>query len=118
MGDFAMSNNEKTQTTEKMPKPAEKFIWLGVSVVIAVVGYFLRTGGVELPFFGSVIFTVALLFTIIIAAQKASTERFALADNKETKKQYILKSILYYVFILIAVFYIFMALWVSRILSI
>lgn len=113
-----MSNNEKTQTTEKMPKPAEKLIWLGISAVVAIVGYFLRTGGVELPFWGSAAFAVALLFTIIVAAQKVSTERFALADNKETKKQYILKSILYYIYILIAVFYIFLSLWVSRILSI
>lgn len=113
-----MSKNEKTQTTEKMPKPVEKFIWLGVSVVIAIVGYFLRTGGVQLPFWGTVVFTVALLFTIIVAAQKVSTERFALAENKETKKQYILKSILYYIYIFVAVFYIFFSLWVARILSV
>ncbi|MBR6531640.1 MAG: hypothetical protein IKT61_03990 [Clostridia bacterium] len=113
-----MSDNEKIQTKEKMPKPIEKFIWLGASVVIALVGYFLRTGGVKLPFWGSVAFTVALLFTIIIAAQKVSTERFALAENKETKKQYILKTILYYIYIFIAVFYIFLSLWVSRILSV
>ena len=113
-----MSEKEKTQSTEKLPKPAEKFIWLAASVVIALVGYFLRTGGVELPFWGTVAFTVALLFTIIIAAQKVSTERFVLADNKETKKQYILKSILYYIYIFIAVFYIFMSLWVARILSV
>ena len=113
-----MSNNEKTQTTEKMPKPAEKYIWLGVSAVIAAIGYFLRTGGVELPFWGTVAFTVALLFTIIVAAQKVSTERFALAENKETKKQYILKSILYYIYIFVAVFYIFFSLWVAKILSV
>lgn len=113
-----MSKNEQTQTTEKMPKPIEKFIWLAVSLVIALVGYFLRTGGVELPFWGSVAFTVLLLFTIIMAAQKVSTERFALAENKETKKQYILKSILYYAFIFLAVFYIFLSLWVSRIISV
>ncbi len=113
-----MSDNEKKQTTEKMPKPAEKYIWLGASVVIAIVGYFLRTGGVQLPFWGTVAFTVALLFTIIVAAQKVSTERFALAENKETKKKYIIKSILYYIYIFIAVFYIFLSLWVARILSI
>lgn len=113
-----MSEKEKTQSTEKMPKPFEKFIWLGVSVVIAIAGYFLRTGGVELPFWGTVAFTVALMFTIIIGAQKVSTERFALAENKETKKQYILKSILYYIFIFVAVFYIFFSLWVARILSV
>ncbi len=113
-----MSDKEKTQTTEKMPKPFEKYLWLGASFVIALVGYFLRTGNVELPFWGSVGFTVALLFTIIVAAQKASTERFALAENKETKKKYILKSILYFIFIFIAVFYIFFSLWVSRILSV
>lgn len=113
-----MADTEKKQSTEKLPNPIEKYIWFAISVVIAAVGYFLRTGGVELNFWVKAIFAAVLLFTIIMAAQKVSTERFALAENKETKKQYILKSILYYVFIVVAVFYIFLSLWISKILSV
>lgn len=113
-----VEKTEKTQSTEKIPKPMEKYIWFGVSAVIAMVGFFIRTADVQLNFWIKSIFVALLLFTIIMAAHKVSTERFALADNKETKKQYILKSILYYVFIIVAVFYIFLSLWVSNIISI
>ena len=113
-----IEKSEKKQTTEKLPKPVEKYIWFGVSVIIALVGYFLRTGGVELNFWVKSIFAALLLFAIIVAANKVSTERFALADNKETKKQYILKSILYYIYIVVAVFYIFLSLWVANIISV
>lgn len=113
-----VEKTEKAQSAEKLPKPAEKYIWFGVSVIIAAVGFFLRTADIQLNFWVKSIFAALLLFTIIMAAHKVSTERFALAENKETKKQYILKSILYYVFIVVAVFYIFLSLWVSNVISI
>lgn len=113
-----VEKTEKTQSTAKLPKPVEKYIWLVISVIIAAVGIFLRTADVQLNFWVKSIFAALLLFTIIMAANKVSSERFALADNKETKTQYILKSILYYVFIVIAVFYIFLSLWVSNIISV
>lgn len=113
-----VEKTENKQSTEKLPKPVEKYIWFGVSVIIAFVGYLLRSGDVQINFWVKSIFAALLLFTIIMAAQKVSTERFALADNAELKKQYILKSILYYIFIFVAVFYIFLSLWVSNIISI
>ncbi len=113
-----MSENEKNTQTEKMPKPFEKFIWLGVSLVIALVGYFCRTGDVVLPWWGCALYAALLLFTIIIAAQKLSIERFSFAEKKEDKKKYILSTMLYYIFIFTAVFFVFYALWVSRVLSI
>lgn len=113
-----VEKTEKNKSSEKLPKPVEKYIWFGVSVVLAAVGFFLRTANVQLNFWVKSIFAALLLFTIIMAANKVSMERFALADNKETKKQFILKSILYYVFIVIAVFYIFLSLWVSNIISV
>ena len=113
-----VEKTEKKTEKEKLPKPMSKYIWFGVSVVIALVGCFLRTADVQLNFWVKSIFAALLLFTIIVAANKVSTERFVLADNKETKKQYILKSILYYVYIIIAVFYIFLSLWVSNIISV
>lgn len=113
-----VEKTEKKTEKAKLPKPMSKYIWFGASVVIALVGCFLRTADVQLNFWVKSIFAALLLFTIIVAANKVSTERFALADNKETKKQYILKSILYYVYIIVAVFYIFLSLWVSNIISV
>ncbi len=116
-----MSENvkkEQPEKKEKMPKPFEKFIWLGVSVIIALVGYFCRTGDVIFPWWGCALYAALLLFTIIIAAQKMNIERFSFAEKKEDKTKFILASVAYYVFIFIAVFYVFYGLWVARILSI
>ncbi len=116
-----MSENEKiekNEKVEKMPKPFEKFIWFAVSIVVAVIGYFCRTGDVSFPWWGNALYAAFLIFTIIIAAQKQSFERFAYAEKKEDKIKYIISSILYYFLICVAVFYVFYALWVSRVLSI
>ncbi len=116
-----MSENDKkaqNEKKEKLPKPFEKFIWFAVSLAIVLGGYFCRTGDVVLPWWGCALYAAFLLFTIIIAAQKMSIERFSYAENKEDKTKFILSTILYYVFIIIAVFYVFYALWVSRVLSI
>ncbi len=109
---------KQTEHAEKMPKPIEKFIWLAVSVVIAVAGYIFRDNGIVLPWWGNALFAASLLFTIIVAAQKLSAERFAFAEKKEDKKKYIISSIAYYIFIFIAVFYVFYCLWVARVLSV
>ena len=45
-----VEKTEKTQSAEKLPKPAEKYIWFGVSVIIAAVGFFLRTSDIQLNF--------------------------------------------------------------------
>lgn len=115
--------NGKMKKTEKMPKPFEKFIWLFASVIIAVVGYFLRTSDVQLNLIAKTIFAAFLLFTIIMAAQKTSVERFSFAKDEENgiegdKKKYILSSLVYYLFDIIAVFYIFYSLWVCRVFSV
>ena len=108
---------------EKMPKPAEKFIWLGISVIVAAAGYFLRKSGTELHWIAEAVYSALLLFTVIMSAQRTSVERFSAMPDKETgnegnKKKYILSSILYYLIIILAVFYIFCCFWVSRVLSI
>ncbi len=113
-----MSEAEKTQKTEKLPKPIEKFIWLVISCAIAAVGYLLKTGNFKMPVWLGVIVSVALLVSIVIAAQKASSERAALANNPEKKLGYALRSIVYYLFVIIAVVFIFMSLWFTGILSI
>lgn len=113
-----MNEQEKNVKTEKLPKPFEKYIWLVISLAVAVAGYFLRTSDFELPFIVGVVVALILLVTIIIAAQKVSAERAALADNKEKKFKYILKTIMYYLYIIIAVVFVFMSLWIIGILTI
>lgn len=111
----------KVKTDEKSVKPIKpvlKYIWFAVSVVVAFAGGLCRTGGVKLPFWGSVVYTAALLFAAIVAAQKTSVERFSFAEDMSNRKKYILLSILYYVFILTAVFYVFLSLWISRVISV
>lgn len=108
---------------EKMPKPAEKFIWFGASVVVAVVGFFLRKSGTDLHWIVEAVYSGLLLFTAIMAAQKTSIERFSFAPDKEAgkegdKKKYLLSSLLYYLFIIFVVFYVFYCLWVAAILSV
>ncbi len=113
-----MSEEVKTEKKEKLPKPFEKFLWLLISCVIAVGGFFLRTGDVEAPLWLSIICAVALLATIIIAAQKVSAERAAFAEDKDKKLKYMLKTVLYYFYILVAVIFVFMAIWIVGILTI
>ena len=115
-----MSENTKKEVNEKppkMPKVFEKFIWLAVSAVIALIGIICRTNGISFPFWGKVIYISLLLFTIIMAAQRTSVERFIYASAEEAKKKYILTSILYYIFIIIAVGYVFISFWISEIIS-
>lgn len=109
---------KKEERTQKPVKKGEKFIWFAVSIIIAFVGYIIRTSDFVQPIWLKILFPAALLFTIIIAAQKTSTERFALAGNKSARSRYILISVLYYIFIIFAVFYVFLSLWVSGVLSI
>ena len=86
-----IAEKEKTENKEKAQKPVkktEKYIWFLASAVIA---------------------------------QRTSIERFGYADEEsETadKTKYALTSILYYIFIIIAVAYAFLALWVSGVFSI
>lgn len=114
---------QKKKKEEKMPKPIEKVIWLAASVAVAVVGYFLRISDIKLHIAATVLYVALLLFTIIMSAQRTSVERFSFAPNEETgnkgnKKKYIITSIIYYLIICVAVFYIFFSLWFGRVLYI
>lgn len=119
-----VAENKKTEKTEKAEKPAkkaEKYIWFFVSAVIAAAGSICHINGIKFNIWVSVAYSAFLLFTIIMAAQRTSIERFGYAndDSKaENKVNYALTSILYYIFIIIAVAYAFLALWVSGVFSI
>lgn len=110
-----MNTNE---IKEKMPKPFEKFLWLLGSVVIAVIGSYLRTSDSDIPAWVRIICVVLLMASVVIAAHKVSIERNEAAKDKEKKLRYFFKTILYYTFIMVAVVYIFISLWISGILSI
>ena len=109
-----MSDKEKT---EKLPRPIDKFIWLIASLAAAAVGYCLKTF-LNIPSWLGAVYSLALMVLIIIAAQKVSTERAALAGNEEKKFAYALKTMLYYVYIVIAVILVFFSLWLTGIVSI
>lgn len=113
-----MGNTEKTAKKDKPIKKVEKYIWFAVSAVICLVGGILRNATDSLPAAVKVIVSACILFTIVMAAQKTSIERFSYAGENPDKKKYILLSVLYYAFIVVAVFDIFFCLWVSKILFI
>ncbi|MDD6276755.1 MAG: hypothetical protein PUB20_08055 [Clostridia bacterium] len=113
-----MEKAEKTTKKEKTIRKTSKYIWLGISVVVALVAAILRNATESLPSAVKVLLSAVILFTIIIAAQKASIERFSYAGDNPDKKKYALLTVLYYALILLAVFDIFFCLWVSKILFI
>ena len=97
-----IAEKEKTENKEKAQKPVkktEKYIWFLASAVIAAIGAVCHSNEIK----------------------RTSIERFGYADEEsETadKTKYALTSILYYIFIIIAVAYAFLALWVSGVFSI
>ncbi|HJI46129.1 MAG TPA: hypothetical protein OIM00_01605 [Oscillospiraceae bacterium] len=119
-----VAEKEKTENKEKAQKPVkktEKYIWFLASVIIAAVGSICHINGVKFNIWVSVAYSSFLLFTIIMSAQRTSVERFGYADEESPtadKTKYALTSILYYIFIVIAVAYAFLALWVSGVFSI
>lgn len=119
-----VAEKEKTDKIEKTQKPvkkSEKYVWFLASAVIAAVGSICHTNGIKFNIWISVIYSAFLLFTIIMAAQRTSVERFGYGNEESPtadKTKYALTSILYYIFIIIAVAYAFLALWVSGVFSI
>ena len=117
-----IAEKEKTENKEKAQKPVkktEKYIWFLASVIIAAVGSICHINGVKFNIWVSVAYSSFLLFTIIMSAQRTSVERFGYAESPTADKtKYALTSILYYIFIIIAVAYAFLALWVSGVFSI
>lgn len=119
MGELKQTKTaEKAETAIKMPKPIEKFIWLVVSCAVAALGCFLKINRVDIPLWAGIIYALVLMTAIIIAAHRVSTERTALADNPDKKLRYMLKTVLYYLYILIAVVCVIISIWVVGILSI
>ncbi len=112
------AEKEKDEKVQKPVKKSEKFIWFLASAVIAAAGSVCHIYGVKFNAWVSVIYSAFLLFTIIMSAQRTSLERFAYAGDDGNKTKYAVTSILYYFFILAAVIYSFLALWISGVFSI
>ena len=113
-----MNADEKTETAVNLPKPIEKFIWLLVTCAAAALGCVLKINRVDIPLWAGIIYALALMAFAVIAAQKVSAERAALANNPEKKLRYMLKTLLYYLYILVAVVCVVISIWVVGILSI
>lgn len=116
-----VAEKEKAEKAQKPVKKIEKYIWFLASAVIAAVGSICHINNIKFNIWVSVIYSALLLFTIVMAAQRTSVERFGYADEDAptaNKTKYALTSILYYVFIIAAVAYAFLALWVSGVFSI
>lgn len=119
--DNMVAEKEKTEKVQKPIKKSEKFIWFLASAAIAAGGSLCHINNIRFNIWISVVYSAFLLFTIIMAAQRTSIERFGYADEEAPtadKTKYVLTSILYYIFIIIAVVYAFLALWVSGVFSI
>ena len=113
-----MENSQKSGKAEKPINKVQKYIWFAISVLISFIGMIIHNTMDKLPSWAIIVYAALLLFTIIMAAQKTSIERFSYSGETPNKKKFILSSFIYYAFIIIAVFYVFQALWVSKILSI
>ncbi len=103
---------------EKPINKKEKYIWLAVSVVIAIAGIIIHTKSITLSAAPMVLYAAGLMFTIIMSAQKASIERFSFTGENANKKMYYIMSALYYGIIILAVAYVILALWISNIFSV
>lgn len=113
-----VAEKEKTANVQKPIKKVEKFIWFIASVIIAAAGAICHINAIKFNIWVSVVYSALLLFTIIMAAQRTSIERFDCIENDSNKTKYFLITVLYYVFVIAAVIYAFLALWVAGVFSI
>lgn len=112
---------KKTEKAPKLAKPIEKFIWYAGSLVVAFVDIQLRKG-MDLPFAVRLACTVVLMLTVIIAGQRANSERLFYGQEDEkgkklNKKKYAFSSFIYYIIILTAVAFCFISLWMMKVIT-
>lgn len=115
--------SEKVNKTEKHAKPFVKFIWLGIAVIIAVVGFFMRKNNPELPFVQGAVVSALMLICAVIAAQGQNSVRHKYSETDEEGKhlqkgKYFGASVVYYLFILAAVAMLFLSFWVIGLVTV
>ena len=105
--------NEAPKAQKPVNKKA-KFIWFAISMVIFAVGVILAKTGVSLENYAvKAVYAVAVLFPLLIAAQKTSFER---VDENGKKKPLIY--VLYYFFIVLFIVLVPFIFWVNQFVSI
>lgn len=113
-----VAEKEKNETKQKPIKKYEKYIWFAISLIIAAIGAICHINGIAFNIWISVIYSALLLFSTVMAAQRTSIQRFECIEKDEPKIKYALITVLYYIFIIFAVFYAFLALWIAGVFSI
>ena len=107
---------DENKAAEKVQKPVNKkakFIWFAVSIIILVIGIILVKAGISFEnYVLKSIYAVAVLFPLLVAAQKASCERV-----KEDGKRNIPVILLYYLYIILFVVFIPFIFWVDQFVS-
>ena len=101
---------DENKAAEKVQKPVNKkakFIWFAVSIIILV-----KAGISFENYVLKSIYAVAVLFPLLVAAQKASCERV-----KEDGKRNIPVILLYYLYIILFVVFIPFIFWVDQFVS-
>lgn len=101
--------NEAAQAQKPVKKSA-KFIWFAISMVVFLAGVILAKAGISLENYAvKAVYAVAVLFPLLVAAQKTSFERI---DENGKKKP--LAYILYYFFIIMFIVLIPLIFWVNQ----
>ena len=110
-----MAKEVKTEAP-KAQKPVNKkakFIWFAISMVVFVVGVLLAKAGVSFEHYAvKAVYAVAVLFPLLIAAQKVSFERVD-ANGKKNPLAYIM----YYFCIILFIVLIPFIFWVNQFVS-
>lgn len=108
---------EVKKDAPKEQKPLNKkakFIWFGISMVIFVVGVIMAKAGVSFENYAlKAVYAVAVLFPLLVAAQKVSYERI-----DEDGKRNVLAYVLYYFFIVLFVVLLPVIFWVNQFVSV
>lgn len=104
---------EVKKEAPKAQKPINKkakFIWFAISMVVFVAGVLLAKAGVSFENYAlKAVYAVAVLFPLLISAQKISFERI-----DENGKKNILAYIMYYLCILLFIVLIPFIFWVNQ----
>lgn len=113
-----MDKENKLQKEDIKQKPINKkskFIWFAISIAIFLLGIILAKVGISFEnYILKAVYAVAVLFPLLVAAQKVSFERF----DAKTNKKNIPAFIMYYLCIILFIVFIPIIFWVNQFVSI
>ncbi len=103
----------KAPTAQKPVNKKVKYIWFAISMLIFAAGVILAKNGVSLENYAvKAVYAVAVLFPLLVAAQKTSCERIG-----ENGKKNVFAYVLYYIFIILFIVLIPLIFWVNQFVS-